>query len=93
MFGLFKRNDDWCYHDWQKHGMYFQHILTEYLNGSDCIRLYEVEKCTKCLNEKIEKVSEEYYPVNNKDSFTLKRNYLELLKSKNVKSKEEYILQ
>ena len=93
MFGFLKRFEKIeCYHDWVLQNLYYEHELTEYTNGSDSIKLYRVFKCMKCLNVEVENIDKKYYPLNNHQSQNMKREYLELLKGKGVKPKEEWLL-
>lgn len=93
MFVFFKRfKKIECYHDWHYQDQYYEHILTEYVNGGDRIALHRVYKCMKCLETNVEKVNEKYYPLVNSQSRNMKNEHLELLKKKGVKSKEEYLL-
>lgn len=77
----------------KKKDVYYHHELTQYLNGSDSVSVYEVKKCKDCSFEQETLILEESFPVNNNDSYQLKKQMLSILKANKVKSKDEYILQ
>lgn len=91
MFNFFRLKDV-CLHEMHSKDVYFHHELTEYVNSSDSISIIEVKKCKKCSFTEEKTLSEEYFPVNNKDSYKLKQEMLSLLKRTKVQSKDEYIL-
>lgn len=71
---------------------YYNHELTEYVDGSDSIELVTVLICKKCLDKKEITIDKKYFPANNYSSYTLKRQYIELLESEGVKTKQQYLL-
>lgn len=81
-----------CEHDYGVADKYYNHELTEYVNGSDSIELVTVLICKKCLDIKERTIDKKYFPVNNDSSYTLKRQYIELLESEGVKTKQRYLL-